>query len=98
MELNEIKEKLEEIDGSIFEISLKKSSPVEELSCMYRELLHLKSEFLKNCFTGASLKELESIRYGLEESFLNVTISIREKRGLSIGLEVKKMERLVNLQ
>ena len=83
MELNEIKEKLEEIDGSIFEISLKKSSPVEELSCMYRELLHLKSEFLKNCFTGASLQELESIR---------------EKRGLSIGLEVKKMERLVNLQ
>ena len=98
MELNSIKEKLEKIDCRLLEISLKNCSSVGELSRMYRELYQLKNEFLKTCFTGASLQELESTRYGLQESFLNVKIGIREKSGLSIDSEVKEMERLVNRQ
>lgn len=97
MGLVEVKDKLENVEKVILENSFIRNISLEKLGSIYFDLIEIKSQFLRINFTELQQAQLEEIRHRISENILNIRIWIRENKGLNIDVEVRQMEKLLNL-
>lgn len=94
MTLRKLTEEIDRIEKEIFLNSLYPKN-VNELELLLNEVLQLKEIFLKISFIGTSaVEELEDIRIRLNETLLNIRISIKEKLGESAIEEMQLLNEL----
>ncbi|WP_047154568.1 hypothetical protein [Aneurinibacillus tyrosinisolvens] len=83
MTLELIQIELEQIENQMFNHSLYQKS-LRDLIEMESRVLSLKDKFLRFSFLGKTVAELDTVRFKLNETALNIRISLKERLGESI--------------
>lgn len=96
MTIAEIMSDIEMFEKTIFNYSLGEEIPINELAGRYKQLVNLRNQLFSNSFLGGSIKEIETARFKIVETMLNIRILMKEKMGLDSTLEINQMKRLWN--
>lgn len=91
--MDELKERLERVEMSVFEHSLCPKK-LDELLDMQTEITDIKEAFLNHPFTGTPVEELEDLRFRILECEFNAHIFVSEAMYQDTSEQMRRLTEL----